>query len=156
MNAIVVISKQPNNRISVSVPWDKDVIEYFHTIEQRKWCKDNKEWSFPSVNLENIHNKLSLKYKIVIRDNQPIVHILQRKGSHSEVTCEYDPAIIKIINDVPQTHWDSMKRVFLMPNEHIYEFCSSLDSQHISFETSCPPEPKEVKRKMLNTQVFCD
>ena len=153
----VVISKQPGNRISLAVPWNEEVIRYFKTIDQRKWCKDNKEWSFPSTSLESIKSRLEQIYKVVVRENQPSVHILELKGSHSEVSSEYDPDIMRIIEEVPLTYWDSMKRAFMMPNEHVFQFCKTLDHNHISFDTSCPPEPKTFKtnnKKLFDSQYY--
>ena len=150
----VVISRLAGERISVSIPYDSGVIEYFRTIDQRHWCKDNRVWSFPAVNLDSIKDRLSSKYEIVIRENQPTVYVLCIKGCHAEITAEYDPIIMELINRIPGVKWDAMKRAHLIPEELVTAFTQALEEDHISFEIGKPPVQKKEYKYTRKSNTF--
>ena len=148
-----IISKQCGERISVLVPWDKEVVEFFKTLNQRKWCPDKKEWSFPVMYLDSIHKMLSEKYQVVVREYKPIIHVVEHKGTHSEVKGEYDPTIFKLIEEVPNTTWDSMNRAFIMPNEYLDRFIDTLVAKHISFTLNHDTKQRNNK-KVPESNIF--
>ncbi|PIQ45253.1 MAG: hypothetical protein COW04_08670 [Deltaproteobacteria bacterium CG12_big_fil_rev_8_21_14_0_65_43_10] len=45
---VVTISKDFSDRITVSFPYDPQLVKKVKTIDGRKWHRDEKYWSFPS------------------------------------------------------------------------------------------------------------
>ena len=153
ITGLAIVSKLFDTRISVSVPWDRELVDYFKTIKQRRWDSESKEWSFPGHALDSISKVLAEKYQVVVREFKPIIHIVETSGTHSEIRGEYDPSIYKLINDVPNTTWDHPKKMFYIPNEHLDRFIDQLVKQHISF-TLNSGMTNEVKKEAPKSRKF--
>ena len=153
VTGLAIISKLFDTRISVSVPWDRELVDYFKTIKQRMWDSESKEWSFPGHALDSIAKRLAEKYQVVVREFKPIIHVIETCGTHSEIRGEYDPTIYKLIEDVPNTTWDQTKKLFFIPNEHLDSFIDQLVKQHISFTLS-NGKPTEVKKETTKSRTY--
>ena len=53
---VVTTNKDFSDRIKVSFPYDPQLVAKVKTIENYKWHKDRKYWSFPMDNL-NLHKR---------------------------------------------------------------------------------------------------
>ena len=102
-----VISKLFDGRISVKVAYNKEVIDFFKGLSNRMWSPEKKEWLFQGQALDQIMNELVRReYKVVIREYQPMVHIIETRGSHSEIQGDYDPIVAKIMEQVANSQWN--------------------------------------------------
>lgn len=48
IHGVVAVSKNDSGRITVSFPYDPQLVAKVKTVEGRKWHKDEKYWSFPN------------------------------------------------------------------------------------------------------------
>ena len=153
MDGTAIISKLYDGRISVCIPWDQQTIDFFKTISVRRWCSETKEWSFAGENLEIIKNELSKKYKVVIREYRPVIHIFETEGSHAEIQAEYDPMVANLIEDIPNWQWDFKNKKWFIPNDHLDAFVDMLRSSHVAFTLSVkvePPKQEPITKPKFN------
>lgn len=98
----VAVSKDVSGRITISFPYDPQLVEKIRTIEGRKWHKDKRYWSFPNTDGtlkkildvfkgENIHLDPALQAKpstSVITEHPE--HVEKVKGSPSPVIARHE------------------------------------------------------------------
>ena len=150
-----VISKLFDGRISVKVAYSKEVIDFFKGLNNRMWAPEKKEWIFQGQALDQIMNELVRReYKVIVREYQPMVHIMENRGSHSEFQSDYDPAIAAIMDQVANSQWDYNKQKWFIPNEALASFIDELRAKKIGFTLTCKSDPEPKAKKQRVEQAF--
>ena len=123
--------------IKVVTPFDSVLVEYYRSLPSRKWCSEYKYWKFPSDQQKEIEAMLNQRcYEIIHKSFRPVVHIREKDGNESEVSCNYDQAIYHILHAVDKSRWDPIRECFIINHDQINGLINELNTKDIEYDYS--------------------
>ena len=149
-----IITDMLDGHFHVIFRYEKTLVDYIRALPSRQWFHEYKYWKLPNEFMDQVVSELNKRgYSIVNRDMKPVVHIREKQGGDSEVSCRYDPTIYQIIHNVPDIKWNPINDSFVIPITEINNFIEDLNEQEVAYDyTKVIPETPQTKKTISPKQ----
>lgn len=128
-----IITKLLNERISISTPYDRQVIEICRQVDRRFWDSKTKLWYMPVSALESIKQQLeSINFVVTVTDYRPQVKITEMENE-AIIVADYDAEIYDLLRFTSFAVWMKDKKHWSIRLTELENFLEKLTNLNVYY-----------------------